>query len=114
MRGFIRKGSSGDASGLPFIAGALNCGIWLKYAFLIDDSAMKIVNGIGVLLLSSSSAIFYKYTPNKTGTLKQIVFAVGFFVTISFYVNNVSKFSEHSLRDMELVKAFLYILWHVQ
>ena len=105
VRGFIRKGSSGDASGLPFIAGALNCGIWLKYAFLIDDAAMKLVNGIGVLLLSSSSVIFYKYTPNKTGALKQIVFATGFFLTIAFYVNSVSTtflktFTSHFLNQM--------------
>ena len=90
VRGFLRKGTSGEASGLPFVAGALNCGIWFKYALLIDDTAMKLVNGIGVLLLSSSAAIFYKYTPNRTSVLKQIVFAVGFFATISFYVNSVS------------------------
>jgi len=98
VRGFIRKGSSGDASGLPFIAGALNCGIWLKYAFLIDDSAMKLVNGIGVLLLSSSSVIFYKYTPNKTGALKQIVFAAGFFLTIAFYVNSMKEEASENAR----------------
>ena len=90
VRGFMRKGNAGEASGLPFVAGAVNCAIWLKYALLIDDSAMKLVNGIGVLILCSSSAIFYKYTPNKASALKQIVFAMGFFGTISFYVNSVS------------------------
>ena len=38
----MRKGNAGDASGLPFVAGAVNCAIWLKYALLIDDSAMKL------------------------------------------------------------------------
>ena len=89
----MRKGNAGEASGLPFVAGAVNCAIWLKYALLIDDSAMKLVNGIGVLILCSSSAIFYKYTPNKASALKQIVFAMGFFGTISFYVNSVSTYA---------------------
>ena len=89
----MRKGNAGEASGLPFVAGAVNCAIWLKYALLIDDSAMKLVNGIGVLILCSSSAIFYKYTPNKASALKQIVFAIGFFGTISFYVNSVSTYT---------------------
>ena len=93
VRGFMRKGNAGEASGLPFVAGAVNCAIWLKYALLIDDSAMKLVNGIGVLILCSSSAIFYKYTPNKASALKQIVFAIGFFGTISFYVNSVSTYT---------------------
>ena len=89
----MRKGNAGEASGLPFVAGAVNCAIWLKYALLIDDSAMKLVNGIGVLILCTSSAIFYKYTPNKASALKQIVFAIGFFGTISFYVNSVSTYT---------------------
>ena len=92
----MRKGNAGEASGLPFVAGTVNCAIWLKYALLIDDSAMKLVNGIGVLILCTSSAIFYKYTPNKASALKQIVFAIGFFGTISFYVNSVSTYLHFS------------------
>lgn len=111
VRGFIRKGTAGDASGLPFVAGALNCGIWLKYAFLIDDTAMKLVNGIGVLLLSSSSAIFYKFTPNKTSAAKQIVFAVGFFVTISFYVNNMNEELGHARYVLGLVGDVLAVCY---
>ena len=33
----MQKGNSGEASEVSFEAGALNCAIWLKYAFLIDD-----------------------------------------------------------------------------
>ena len=47
IRGYIRKGSTGEASGLPFVAGSLNCAIWLKYGLLIDDYTMKLVNTIG-------------------------------------------------------------------
>lgn len=109
VRGFMRKGNAGDASGLPFVAGAVNCAIWLKYALLIDDSAMKLVNGIGVLILCSSSAIFYKYTPNKASALKQIVFAMGFFGTISFYVNSMDQESEHPKYILGLVGDVLAV-----
>ena len=33
----MQKGNSGEASEVSFEAGALNCAIWLKYTFLIDD-----------------------------------------------------------------------------
>ena len=47
IRGYVRKGSAGDSSGLPFIVGSLNCAIWLKYGLLIDDWTIKVVNLIG-------------------------------------------------------------------
>ena len=28
---FYRKGSTGETSSLPFVAGALNCAVWAKY-----------------------------------------------------------------------------------
>ena len=47
IRGHSRKGTTGEASGLPFIAGALNCSVWLKYGLLINDTPMTYVNTIG-------------------------------------------------------------------
>ena len=109
IRGYMRKGTSGDSSGLPFVCGALNCAIWLKYGLLIDDWTMKLVNligkkataikyqsissnlsFIGTSLLGSYAIAFYKFTPYKTTAIKQIVFAFGFFMTLSFYVDRVS------------------------
>lgn len=49
VRGYVRKGSAGESSGLPFVAGCLNCSIWLKYGLLIDDWTMKFVNIIGTV-----------------------------------------------------------------
>ena len=92
VRGFIRKGTTGEASGLPFVAGGLNCIIWLKYGLLIDDDVLKFVNTIGASLLVCYSLIFYNYTPNKSSALKQMIFAFGFFLTISFYVSRVRLF----------------------
>ena len=47
IRGHKRRGTTGEASGLPFIAGALNCSVWLKYGLLINDTPMTYVNTIG-------------------------------------------------------------------
>ena len=111
IRGYVRKGSAGDSSGLPFIVGSLNCAIWLKYGLLIDDWTIKVVNLIGTkndfqniqviiqipkyimvsgtTLLASYAIAFYLYTPYKTSSIKQMVFAFGFFMTLSFYVDRV-------------------------
>ena len=32
---FFRKGSTGEMSSLPFVAGALNCAVWAKYGVAI-------------------------------------------------------------------------------
>jgi len=96
IRGYVRKGSAGDSSGLPFIVGSLNCAIWLKYGLLIDDWTIKVVNLIGTTLLASYSLAFYKYTPYKTSSIKQMVFAFGFFMTLSFYVDRMDEDQEES------------------
>ena len=75
---------------MPYVAGALNCSVWLKYALLIEDTPMTYVNTIGAVLLSSYAVFFYRYSPHKTTVMKQIVFAVGFFVTLCIYVDSVS------------------------
>lgn len=45
--GFIRKRTTGEASCLPFVAGAVNCAAWFKYGVLIGQPAMQVVNLIG-------------------------------------------------------------------
>jgi hypothetical protein len=49
-RKIVGNGSTGDISGLPFVVGALNCAVWLRYGLLIGDAPLMLVNGIGCLL----------------------------------------------------------------
>ena len=38
---FYRKGSTGETSSLPFVAGALNCAVWTKYGAAIAQPGMN-------------------------------------------------------------------------
>ncbi|XP_055602390.1 sugar transporter SWEET1 isoform X9 [Uranotaenia lowii] len=46
-RKYIRKKSTGDTSGLPFISGFLSCSLWLKYGLLSHEHTVIFVNIIG-------------------------------------------------------------------
>ncbi|XP_055602391.1 sugar transporter SWEET1 isoform X10 [Uranotaenia lowii] len=47
-RKYIRKKSTGDTSGLPFISGFLSCSLWLKYGLLSHEHTVIFVNIIGL------------------------------------------------------------------
>jgi len=53
-----KKGASEDISGFPFIAGVLGCSLWLRYGMLLGDTAMTIVNVVGVLLQLFYTGLF--------------------------------------------------------
>ena len=63
---FYRKGSTGDTSPLPFVAGALNCAVWTKYGVAIEQPALIFVNFIGAVLQISYSAVFYRFAAGAT------------------------------------------------
>lgn len=108
-RGFVRKGTTGDASGLPFVAGAMNCAVWLKYGILIQDTAMTLVNMTGTVLLSGYTICYYLHAPKKLVIQKQMTFAVGFFFTLLYYLNQMSDEMEHSRYVLGLVGSSLAV-----
>jgi len=112
IRGHSRKGTTGETSGLPFIAGALNCSVWLKYGLLINDTPMTYVNTIGATLLTSYAFFFYMYSPYRTSVLKQIIFAMGFFCTICFYVDGMDESLGHARYCLGLVGSFLAVSFY--
>ena len=63
-RKIIANGSIGDISGLPFVVGALNCAVWLRYGILIDDAPLMLVNGIGCSLQIGYEPITFGLTLN--------------------------------------------------
>ena len=84
--GIRRKGASGDISGFPFIAGVLGfvlitptytwwikvilpsyfrCSLWLRYGMLMRDSAMIVVNAVGLALQLCYVFMYYLYATNK-------------------------------------------------
>ena len=64
-RDFMRKGSTGDVSGMPLVVGALNSCCWFRYSLLINDTALIIVNGTGACLNTIWTVAYYLYTQRK-------------------------------------------------
>jgi len=89
-RDFMRKGSTGDVSGVPLVVGALNSCCWFRYSLLIDDAALIVVNGTGACLNTIWTAAYYAYTQRKLLIQVQIVGAVSFFLTLMTYVSYAS------------------------
>jgi len=66
-----RKGTTGDISGFPFLAGVLGCVLWLRYGLLIEDATMILVNVIFFLFQFSYSFVYYGYAVPKRPFQKQ-------------------------------------------
>ena len=64
-RDFMRKGSTGEVSGMPLVVGALNSCCWFRYSLLINDTALIIVNGTGACLNTIWTVAYYLYTQRK-------------------------------------------------
>merc|ERR1712117_916380 len=92
-REFFRKGSTGEMSSLPFVAGALNCAVWAKYGMAIEQPALIFVNFVGAALQSGYSVVFYRFaagSASRHAAVRQIVFAIVFFATMCLLLPYVS------------------------
>lgn len=56
---FVRRRATGEASALPYVAGALNCSVWLTYGMAVSQPAIQMVNGVGAVLMASYAVCFY-------------------------------------------------------
>ena len=86
---FAKKGSVGDASSAPFVAGGLCAAVWFKYGLLIEQPAVSGVNLFGVALFAIYTAVFYRYAARKLPVMRQTVFAIGFFVAVSLVLGQL-------------------------
>ena len=50
---------------MPLVMGFLNNTCWFRYALLVDDSALKIVNGTGACLNTIYTVTYYVYSQRK-------------------------------------------------
>merc|ERR1719334_2208912 len=67
--------------------GFLNNTCWFRYALLVDDSALKIVNGTGACLNTIYTLTYYVYSQRKMLIQIQIVGAVSFLMTLLTYIS---------------------------
>lgn len=83
---FVKKGSSTDVSGFPFVAGFLSCSLWFGYGTLIDDTNIILVNAVGSILMISYTVTYYMYTNRKNVIVKQLVGAFVVIVAMHLYI----------------------------
>ncbi|CRL05842.1 CLUMA_CG018869, isoform A [Clunio marinus] len=70
---YLKKKSTGETSSLPFTSGLLSCSLWLRYGVLINESAVILVNSIGVFLFSIYCISYYIFTVNKRRVTHQLI-----------------------------------------
>ncbi|XP_020288191.1 sugar transporter SWEET1 [Pseudomyrmex gracilis] len=80
-RDIYKKGTSEGFDPMPFLGGVGLCLLMLRYAWMVDDINMKVVNIFGFLVNIVYMAVYYYYTPNTRKLLKQVS-KVSMFVTI--------------------------------
>ena len=107
----MKKGTTGDASSAPFVAGALNTAIWCKYGYLIAEPAIQVVNLIGAFLFMIYTLVFYQFSPRKITVMKQGVFTVGFFVTVLIVLGQLNTMGKYHYEKqaLGLLAAFLSV-----
>lgn len=107
----MKKGSTGDASSAPFVAGALNTAVWCKYGYLIAEPAIQVVNLIGALLFTLYTLVFYQFSPRKITVMKQGVFTVVFFVTVLIVLGQLNAMGkyDHEKQALGVLAAVLSV-----
>lgn len=82
---FIQKGSTLNASILPFLAGMVCTNLWFQYSIILSDSMLMTVNVITWLLQTMYVLCYSIITSNKKTTLKMLGIAVSFLFLTYIY-----------------------------
>ncbi|KAM7343111.1 sugar transporter SWEET1 [Cochliomyia hominivorax] len=101
-RKYIKKKSTGDSSGFPFICGFLSCSYWVHYGMLSTERSVVLVNTIGVTLFLIYTLIYYVFTVNKNVYVKQFLIVLTALFGIVFYINGIA--------DVEKAQNFMGIV----
>ncbi|XP_066995561.1 sugar transporter SWEET1 [Anabrus simplex] len=81
----VKLGTTGTLPSLQFVVGFLSCSTWLRYGWIVNDSAIVTVNAVGAGLYLAYVALFYKYSPKKSVVLKQLFVSVIIQLLTAFY-----------------------------
>lgn len=82
---YIRKKSTGETSGFPFVSGFLSCFLWLKYGLLTEEHTLIFVNTVGSALFLAYVIIYFTFSVNKRSVVRQFVAVCCFILACSFY-----------------------------
>ncbi|GAV07669.1 hypothetical protein RvY_17483 [Ramazzottius varieornatus] len=76
-RKIVRNGTTGELSGLPFVAALFSCAMWTHYGVLKGDTPLTVVNVIGLLLQVVYIIVFWKYSASKNHINQQTASSLG-------------------------------------
>ncbi|KAL1376874.1 hypothetical protein pipiens_016630, partial [Culex pipiens pipiens] len=82
---YIRKKSTGETSGFPFVSGFLSCFLWLKYGMLTQEHVVIFVNIIGSVLFFSYVLVYFTFSINKRIVIRQFLGACVFIMLCTIY-----------------------------
>uniref|UniRef100_A0A1Q3G2F9 Sugar transporter SWEET n=1 Tax=Culex tarsalis TaxID=7177 RepID=A0A1Q3G2F9_CULTA len=82
---YIRKKSTGETSGFPFVSGFLSCFLWLKYGMLTEEHVVIFVNIIGSVLFFSYVLVYFTFSINKRVVIRQFLGACVFIMLCTIY-----------------------------
>ncbi|XP_055629806.1 sugar transporter SWEET1 [Toxorhynchites rutilus septentrionalis] len=82
---YIRKKSTGETSGLPFVAGFLSCFLWFKYGILTEEHTVIFVNIIGSALFFAYVLIYFTFSVNKRVIIRQFLGVCVFILVCTVY-----------------------------
>ncbi|XP_038121440.1 sugar transporter SWEET1 isoform X1 [Culex quinquefasciatus] len=98
---YIRKKSTGETSGFPFVSGflsyvcigflkkcfikSLKCFLWLKYGMLTQEHVVIFVNIIGSVLFFSYVLVYFTFSINKRIVIRQFLGACVFIMLCTIY-----------------------------
>lgn len=77
--------STGLVAYLPFLAGVLNCVLWLSYGYMIGDLTVFWVNFTGLVLNAGYTVVFVMYTQTKDEVLLRCGILLVFVLVILGY-----------------------------
>ncbi|KAK5666041.1 hypothetical protein BDV3_006974 [Batrachochytrium dendrobatidis] len=90
LRLYMRTGTTGHATTIPFVCTLLNCSLWFRYGLLVQLTSLVIVNAVGILVSIVSLYVFCKYTDRQSDAQIPIITALGFLYLVFVYVHLVS------------------------
>ncbi|XP_053684914.1 sugar transporter SWEET1 [Sabethes cyaneus] len=84
---YIRKKSTGETSGFPFVSGFLSCFLWLYYGIITREHTLIFVNTIGSVLFFSYIVTYFIFSVNKGAVIRQTSAACSFILACTIYSN---------------------------
>ncbi|EZA51782.1 hypothetical protein DMN91_004400 [Ooceraea biroi] len=80
-----KKGTTEGTDSMPFIGATAVCTLMLRYALMLNDSAMINVNIFGLITSIIYMLVFYYYAPDTEKLFKQMIKVAGFVVIFLAY-----------------------------